>query len=272
MSELPNEPISDFVRQLGETHGEQYQHRLFAELALHLANVKLPENPTQAGRKQGVLKALHRMIADPALLEPPAAAPASAHSSDPIMPQRTRRSRPAWRDPQDAKTIGNLQKRVARVGFLDIDMIPKNRVLQLHYAPVPRKSGSLPSTPAHPLSMILTPTIAYWTVKQYDDWSERSGYIEYLQNRTITKRLFNVIGVDSVAGAPEEVENLIGEAVSIGRVSVGNEFSLDYDFSAAEKEVADHAQDVSFQTLRLDATLHQAYLGYTLDYPIFGSR
>ena len=150
-------------------------------------------------------------------------------------------------------------------------MLAKNLILQLHYRPVPREPGSLPGTPAHPFSLKLTPTTACWSVEQYYS-RDNKGYTHYLGNRTVTERMFHLIGAHSEEEMPQEIDRLIGEAVSIGRISLGQEFALDHDFTIPEKEIAREQQTFTSQTLRMDAALEQAYLGNTTDYPIFLSR
>jgi len=285
----PHESISNAVHQLAaEIHGdivaglmsegdaaegrqydEHYPRLLFAELAMNLAGVKLPDNPTAPDRARGIIEALRRITTDPQLFESITNVPYSDELAKPTAVPSAKPGKLTKRERQEARLVRDVQERITEAGYLDRSMVPEGRTVQLQYTVQGQKRRLRADIPAYPLTLKLAPATITWNIRKYRSWTSEEGYQGYLGNRKLERTAFTLVAATSPEEVPPRLRELVGKWVSIGQVAIDSDLRLNHKFRAHTSEVPGYEKAVTFKTYTADAKLQQAYLGDTTEYPLF---
>lgn len=252
---------------------ERYPALLFSELAMQIAGVELPLNPTGPDRSRGIMEALNRIATTPTLFEAVTQAPYNTAFAAGIAPQPPARER--VRDEQEAAAAATLQARVAQRGYLEQGMIPEDRMVRLEYV-VPERERRIRSTtiPEETITLKVAPASNLeFTVQQCESRDTRGYYSESTGTRTATLgELFMLIAAETTADRlPSRLRDLVNSRVQLGRLSTGTQLSIDYNFTIAGKEVIGYERQAEGLLRFANARAHlvQAYLGDSSDYPLF---
>lgn len=258
-----------------ESFRKLYPNVLFGELAMHLAGVTLPKDASAPDRARGIVEALRRIATTPVLFEAVTNAPFTQELATGIAP-KVREA--VERNPQDLELVNALRRKIVERGYLSHDMLPPKRLLQLEYGTSPalqprRRFGrsSVPEDATVTLKLMPYEDKArYWKVKQYRYWNKFSGYRDYTgTNKVYLNEAFNIVSVESSAPLPRSATGLEGEVATIGHVSMGTPFKIEYGHHRVTEEVPGYEPDILNETLTLPMTLRQAYLGGNRDFPLF---
>jgi len=257
----------------------RYPGMLLGALALQIVDAELPEGTTPTERAKATAGALRRILNTPELLEQILGAPYS----------------PAWfgenpgllsieADPAEAADAAKLRQKVAQTGYLSRPMFTElgiNRPTQLQYVTyervtygVRREQNALPEGSI--ISLKLVPaTLSWGSVKQYSTKIiDQTGtrFEGFTGERSVTGEAFKVITVDPVGKIPPYVQDtLVNNHVRIGSVSTNSRLELEHTITMSLAELLTRKVSPEGETLRLPAKLQQAYLGNTLDYPLFAA-
>lgn len=259
---------------------EGYGSTLFGALALDLVGAELPSDSTRVDRAKAVAGAIKRIISEPALLEKVLGV---AYN-------------PAWfsegagllgieADPTEAADVSKLRSEIAKNGYLNRSMFTSlgiTRPLQLQYAVhgrithgMRRDQNALPMGSTVCLKL-LPATLEFSPVEQYIALIQGADgaihYEGYTGERKVPKmEAFSVAALSPADLPPSVRDSLRDEYVRIGDVTTGSELKLTYRYRLRTKEVPTRQVSPRGEDLNLPATLQQAYLGNTLDYPLFAA-
>ncbi len=258
-----------------EAHRQRYPFILFGELAMSLADVKLPDNATAPDRARGIIEALHRISITPSLLVSVTNAPFSSELT----------SKLAVKAPEDdesaaleAKDAGILRAAIRKSGFLEKSMVPNGRAIKLKYQVdpdvKPSRIGRTKPVAGSTITLKLAPADEMvWKITKFSGYNQYEGayFGKKLGEREFRfGDIFTLIAAVSSERVPSKLSKLIGENVQIGRVSSSTKLSLNYGFSRYTKESPGREhEEVSCFSVTLPAQLQQAYLGDSFDFPLF---
>lgn len=260
-----------------ELHQRTYPTLLFGELAMHLAQVELPENATAPDRARGIMEALRQIATTPRLFEAVTNAPFSTEFAAAIIPQAVQKEKTTHDKKFDAEAT-TLQQKVTAAGYLEWSMCIANKIVQLEYVGSDAiKTGRFSKNklpPDVPVSLKVLPVRGHgWNIKQYNHWNSNAGYYDYMDTRRFNADgTFALVAVDSEAKVPPDLSKLVGKVIRLGQISTGSQLKLEHTLRHDTKEVPGHETDITSSTLSLGAQLRQAYYGDSKDYPLFSGR
>ena len=304
--DFSGEPVGDAVHQLAtdihshlmgelgtatdrdnamQAAGENYPSLLFGTLAMHIAGVELKQGATAEERSAGVKEALRLITSTPSLYEQVTGARAGSG-----LPRGAEHFAEVER--AEAEEAAKLRAEVAQRGYLSRETLNNSqRSVRLEYVTTDaitygmrRRRNALPA--GQLITIKLAPMVINWQpVKQYrqvyqvKDASGRvTGYryeeIDYIGNRQVAPTpTLEVTSITPSELLPPKVRSLVGSSVGIGRISTGAQLVLEHGYTMQAKETVGVTDTYphATETLRLPATLRQAYLGASTAHPLFAS-
>jgi len=260
----------DFDQQ-PDRYREAYPSLLFGNLALSIAGIELPENATTIERSKGIVEALRRITTTPALFEKVTNVPFSNEQAATLAPGLAE-AQPA--DQEELELVESIRQQVNKNGYLDREMLPTGRLLQLHYAtPAHTKKGVFgkKDVQASTTGLKLAATADRgFEVALYQSRDSNGYYHKKLGTRRHPlPSTFRLVAVDHSEGPLKRLDRLIGETVRIGNVSTGSPLQLEAYFKHVINEVEGYEVPHTSYTETTNAKLQQAYLGNSLKYPLF---
>lgn len=192
----------------------------------------------------------------------------------------------------EVEEAAKLRADIARHGYLSRDILNNSqRSVRLEYVTTDsisygmrRKRNALPA--GQLITVKLAPIVINWQpVRQYrqvyqvkDATGRVTGYryddSDYTGDRQVAPT--PTLEVTSIAPSellPPKVRSMVGRSVGIGRISTGAQLAFEYGYTMKAKETVGVTDTYphATETLRLPATLRQAYLGGSTAHPLFAS-
>lgn len=253
-----------------EQRREAYPYLLFGELAMHLAEVRLPKGATVPDRARGIIEALQRIATTPSLLE---AITNNAYTSE-LATTIGSNGEITLPERQVNESSVALQQEVAKKGYFDRAMAQDKQVILLEYTTsetIKTKRFRGQEIPAQtPILLKVIPSFLSWTIKRYECRNSEGEYKDYIDERKASyKDTFKLVAIESEAQVPKFLIKLIGQDIGIGQVSRGSQLKVTYNYGHYRQEVPGYEMSRFSSTRSLPANLRQVYAGDSTEYPLF---
>lgn len=276
LNELPGAPATGFEDMMAAQR-ERYPGLLFGDLAMHLAEVELPANPTQADRSKGVVEALRRISSTPSLFEAVTGAPFSQELASDIA--RELQHKPtSIQGKKEAKAADTLRSTIQEKGYLESSMIPNGRPVQLRYEGLRPAKQRLFRSDVPPMSLSAVLKLvphkgSGWTVKTYGRWASDEGFTKPQGERRVNLNdVFTLLAAETTDAGEElsQLDRMVNSTIRLGKISSGTALKIEYGFTRKTQEVPGYEPSIESNSVTFPLKLVQAYLGTTQNFPLFG--